>query len=140
VRAAELRVKNAKSAQDRVQGLIDRGAASRMEMGAADREVNDAEVELAEAVASQHATETQAKNTIMRAPLDGVVSQRVHNPGDMVGSADTDAILRILDRKQVQVTATVAVTDAKRFAVGASARAVGEGKAAPEFLRVTARL
>jgi RND family efflux transporter MFP subunit len=139
VRAAELRVKNAKAAQDRVQGLIDRGAASRMEMGAADREVNDAEVELAEAVASQHATETQAKNTIMRAPLDGVVSQRVHNPGDMVGSADTDAILRILDRKQVQVTATVAVTDAKRFAVGASARAVGEGKAAPEFLRVTAR-
>ncbi len=139
VRAAELRVKNAKGAQDRVHGLIDRGAASRMEVDAADREVDEAQTELAEARASQSATDAQAQNTIMRAPIDGVVSQRLHNPGDTVGTSDIDVILKILDTKQVQVTATVAAADAKRFAVGASAHAMAEGASTPELLRVMAR-
>jgi membrane fusion protein (multidrug efflux system) len=139
VRAAELRVKNATGARDRVHGLIDRGAASRMEVDAADREVDEAQTELADAKATQRATDAQGQNTIMRAPFDGVVSQRLHHPGDTVGTSETDVILKILDTKQVQVTATVAGTDAKRFAVGASAHAVAEGMAAPELLRVMAR-
>jgi membrane fusion protein (multidrug efflux system) len=139
VRAAELRVRNAKDAQDRIQGLIGRGAASRMEMELADREVNDAETDLAEARASQTATDAQGKNSLLRAPFDGIVSQRLHNPGDSAGNADTDAILRILDPKQVQVTAAVAIADARRFTIGASARAMAEGKPEPQLLRVTAR-
>jgi membrane fusion protein (multidrug efflux system) len=139
VRAAELRVKNAKGAQDRVHGLIDRGAASRMEVDAADREVDDAETELAQARATQSATDAQGQNTLIRAPFDGVVSQRLHNPGDTVGTSEIDVILKILDTKQVQVTATVAAADARRFAVGASAHAMAEGALAPELLRVMAR-
>lgn len=139
VRAAEMRVKNAKAAQGRVHGLIDRGAASRMEVDEADREVNDAETELAQARASQSATEALGQNTSLRAPFNGIVSQRLHNPGDTVGFADNDAILRILDPRQVQVTATVAIADAKRFAVGASARAMAEGRSTPDLLRVTTR-
>jgi RND family efflux transporter MFP subunit len=139
VRAAELRVKNARGAQDRVHGLIDRGAASRMEVDAADREVDEAQTELAEAKATQSATDAQAQNSIMRAPIDGVVSQRVHNPGDMVGTSGIDVILKILDTKQVQVTATVAAADAKRFTVGATAHAMAEGASTPELLRVIAR-
>jgi membrane fusion protein (multidrug efflux system) len=139
VRAAELRVKNAKGIQDRIHGLIDRGAASRMEVDAADREVEEAETELAQARATQSATEAQGQNTIIRAPFDGVVSQRLHNPGDTVGTSEIDVILKILDTKQVQVTATVAAADAKRFVVGAPAHAMAEGASAPEFLRVMAR-
>jgi RND family efflux transporter MFP subunit len=139
VRAAEQRVKNAKSAQDRVHGLIDRGAASRMEVDTADREVDEAETELAQARATQSATDAQGQNTALRAPFDGVVSQRLHNPGDTVGTSEIDVILKILDTKQVQVTATVAVADAKRFAIGATAHAMAEGASAPELLRVMAR-
>jgi membrane fusion protein (multidrug efflux system) len=139
VRAAELRVKNAKGIQDRVHGLIDRGAASRMEADAADREVDEAEIELAAARATQSATDTQGQNTMMRAPFEGVVSQRLHQPGDTVGTSEIDAILKILDTKQVQVTATVAASDVKRFVVGASAHAMAEGAPTPELLRVMAR-
>lgn len=139
VRTAELRVKNATDAQDRVHGLIDRGAASRMEVDAADREVDEAQTELADAKATQRATDAQGQNTMMRAPFDGVVSQRLHHPGDTVGTSEIDVIMKILDTKQVQVTATVAGIDAKRFAVGASAHAVAEGTATPELLRVMAR-
>jgi len=139
VRAAELRVKNAKGAQDRVHGLIDRGAASRMEVETADREVDEAETELAQARATQSATDSQGQNTIIRAPFDGVVSERLHNPGDTVGTSEIDVIMKILDPKQVQVTATVAAADAKRFVVGASAHAVSENASTPEFLRVMVR-
>jgi membrane fusion protein (multidrug efflux system) len=139
VRAAELRVKNAKGVQDRLHGLIDRGAASRMEVDAADREVDEAETELAQARATQSATDAQGQNAVIRAPFDGVVSQRLHSPGDTVGTSEIDTILKVLDTKQVQVTATVAVPDAKRFAVGAFAHAMAEGAPAPELLRVMAR-
>lgn len=139
MRAAEARVKNAKTLQGRVHDLLDRGAASRMEADTADREADEADAELAAARASQTATETHGRNTSLHAPFNGVVSQRLHNPGDMVGAADDDPILRILDPKQVQVTATVAIADAKRFSFGASARVVAEGRATEELLRVTGR-
>ena len=139
LRAAELRAKNAKTVQERVHALIDRGAASRMEGDAADREASEAEAELAAARASQTATEAQGKDTSLHAPFNGVVSERLHNPGDTVSAGDDNPILRILDPKQVQVTATVALADAKRVAFGASARVVAEGRATQELLRVVAR-
>jgi multidrug efflux system membrane fusion protein len=139
VRAAELRMKNAKTVQERVRGLIERGAASRMEGDAADREVTEADAELAEARAAQSAAEAQGKTTSIRAPFNGVVSQRLHNPGDTVGNADNDVIIRVIDPKQVQVTATIALSDAKRFAVGATARVVAEGKGTTELTRVASR-
>ena len=46
-------------------------------------------------------------------------------------------ILRLIDPKQVQVTATVPLADAARFAVGASARA--SAAASPELMRVATR-
>jgi RND family efflux transporter MFP subunit len=139
VRAAELRAKNAKTMQDRLHALLERGAASRMEVDAADRDASEADAELAQARAGQSATEAQGRNTTLLAPLNGVVSGRLHNPGDTVGVRDNDPILRILDPKQVQVTATVAIADAKRFALGAQARVVAEGRATTELLRVATR-
>lgn len=139
VHAAELRAKNTKTVQERLHGLMERGAASRMEVEAADRDANEAETELAQARAAQSTTEAQGRNTTLLSPFNGIVSGRLHNPGDTVGVGETDAILRILDPKQVQVTANVAIADAKRFASGAQARIVAEGRGTTELLRVTIR-
>ena len=126
VKAAELRVQQARLLQSRMKALVAQGAASRTELEDAERELSAAEGELVTAKAAAAVTESQSQNTTIRAPFDGIVSERLHNPGDPVRPDDTDPILRLIDPKQVQVTATVPVSDAARFTVGATARAVAE--------------
>ena len=129
VKAAELRVQQARLAQSRIKTLVEKGAASRSEMEDAERELASAEGELITVKASVSVTESQSQNTTIRAPFDGTVTERLHNPSDPVRAEDTDPILRLIDPKQVQVTATVPVADASRFTVGTSARATAEGPA-----------
>jgi RND family efflux transporter MFP subunit len=151
LKGAELRVQQARLAQGRIQALIARGAASRAELDEAERELAAAEGDLMTAKAALASTETLFQNTTIRAPFDGTVTERLHNPGDSVRADETDAILRIIDPKQVHVVATVAVADGARFVIGASGRAVAErarsrGELAvtrpsgePELLRVVSR-
>lgn len=149
VKAADLRVKQALLAQDRIRTLVAKGAASRSEMDDADRELAAAEGELLIAKSALSAAEGQGRNTTIRAPFDGTVAERLHNPGDIVRAEDTDPILRLIDPKQVQVMVTVPVADTARFVVGATARAIAEGPPSrgalrrgfgqPELLRVATR-
>lgn len=151
MKAAELRVKRALVAQGRIKMLIGKGAASRSELDQADRELTAAEAELIIAKDALSAVERQGRNTIIRAPFDGIVTERLHNAGDSVRADDSDPILRLIDPKQVQVSVTVPVEDAARFVVGATARAVaessssrgepapGRGFGQPESLRVATR-
>jgi RND family efflux transporter MFP subunit len=139
LKGADLHLQSARLMQARVHSLFERGAASQKEADDADQEVTDAETEVTLARAGQAATDALAQKTTIRAPFDGSVSERLHNPGDVVGSAATDGILRVVDQRQIEVTATVALADAKRFTIGASARAVAEGQAAPNALRVMSR-
>jgi RND family efflux transporter MFP subunit len=135
---AEIRLQAAKLAQARVHPLIDRGAASQKEADDADRDVSDAEAELSQARASQSATEALGQHAAIRAPFDGVVAERLHDAGDMVGALANDPVLRIVDPRQVEVVATVAIADVARFAIGASGRVIAEGQA-PQVVRVTSR-
>lgn len=139
VKTAELRQQQAKLAQSRIRALVEKGAASRSELDSADRELAEADAELVAAQAAFSLTQSEGRNTVVRAPFDGVVAERFHEPGDAVRADPSDPILRLMDPKQVQVTATVAVADAARFSVGASGRAVAAEKTAPELMRVTAR-
>jgi membrane fusion protein (multidrug efflux system) len=139
LKSADLRLRQARLMRDRVQGLIARGAASQRELDDAEREVTMAEGELAIATSAMRASESAGQNNTVRAPFTGTVAERLKNPGDSVGPNDKDPIMRLVDPTQVQVTATVALPDITRFVVGAGARAVAEGKAAPELLHVVSR-
>ena len=139
VKAADLRVKQAQLAQGRIRMLVDKGAASRAELDDADRELAMAEGELAVAKAALSVVQAQGGNTTIRAPFDGTVTERLHNPGDNVRADENDPILRLIDPKQVQVMATLPVADTARFVVGATARAVAEGQSQPDLLRVATR-
>src|SRR4029453_14781888 len=123
---------------------VDKGAASRRELDDASREVEAAEAELAMAKANLGAVEAQGSNAIMRAPFDGTVTERLHNPGDAVRADESDPILRIIDPKQVQVRLTLPGAATTRFVIGATARAVAEDPAThaatqPALLRVATR-
>jgi RND family efflux transporter MFP subunit len=150
MKAADLRVKQAVLAQGRIRMLVDKGAASRAELEDADREVAAAEGESAIAKAALAAAQAQGGNTAIRAPFDGTVTERLHNPGDSVRADESDPILRLVDPKQVQVMTTLPVAATTRFVVGATARAIAEGLpsremalrrgvAQPELLRVATR-
>ena len=139
VKAADLRVKQAQLAQGRIRILVDKGAASRAELDDADRELAVAEGELATAQAALSMVKAQEGHTVIRAPFDGTVTERLHDPGDNVRADDTDPILRLVDPKQVQVMVTVPAADTARFAVGATARTIAEGQRQPDLLRVATR-
>jgi len=106
VKAADLRVKQAQLVQGRIRMLVEKGAASRAELDNSDRELAVAEGELAAAKAALGVVLAQSGNTIIRAPFDGTVTERLHNPGDNVRADESDPILRLIDPKQVQVMAT----------------------------------
>ena len=139
MKAADLRVQQAQLAQDRIRMLIDKGAASRAELEDADRELAIAEGESAVAKAALSAVQAQGGNTTIRAPFDGTVTERLHNPGDNVRADDSDPILRLIDPKQVQVMLTLPVADTTRFVIGATARAIAEGQSKQDLLRVATR-
>jgi RND family efflux transporter MFP subunit len=139
VKAADLRVKQAQLAQGRIRMLVDKGAASRAEFDDADRALAVAEGELAAAKAALSVVQAQGGNTTIRAPFDGTVTERLHNPGYNVRADETDPILRLIDPKQVQVMATLPVADTARFVLGATARATAEGRSQPDLLRVATR-
>jgi RND family efflux transporter MFP subunit len=139
VKAADLRVKRAQLVQGRVRMLVDKGAASRAELDDADRELAVAEGELATAKAALSMVQAQGGNTTIRAPFDGTVAERLHNPGDHVRAGESDPILRLIDPKQVQVMATLPIADTMRFVVGATARAIAQGQSQPDLLRVATR-
>lgn len=139
VRAADLRLRQAQLARERIQDLVSKGAASRSELDDADREVVTAEAELAVAKAAHGSVEAQGGSTIIRAPFNGTVTERLHNPGDTVRAEDSDPILRLIDPRQVQVMATMPVAETTRFVIGTTARAIAEGQTQPDMLRVATR-
>jgi RND family efflux transporter MFP subunit len=139
MKAAEMQLQQTRLHQSRVKGLLSRGAASQSEMEEADRAAAAAEADLLVARSAQRITEAELLNTTVQSPFNGIISERLHNPGDLVRADDTDPILRVIDPKQVQVTATVSAEDVARFNVGTTARAVAADKTSAELLRVVTR-
>ena len=139
VKTADLRVKQAQLAQSRIRTLVAQGAASRSELDNADRELEAAQADLAIAQAAVTAAQAQSGNTIIRAPFDGIVAERLRNPGDSVRPDDDQPIMRLLDPKQVQVSVTLQVADASRFVVGATARVIAEGQGQTTLAHVATR-
>ena len=118
---AEARVTSAKAAQTRASDLFERGVASRKEVEEATREIADAEADLASARAAAAAADVVAERSVVHATFDGVVARRMHNPGDLVEAAASDAVLRVIDPRRLEVTAAIPLADAPRVRIGARA-------------------
>jgi RND family efflux transporter MFP subunit len=119
---AQARLASARAGLTRANDLFARGVAARKEVEAATREVADAEADLAGAQAQAVAAERVEARSVVRATFDGIVARRSHNPGDLVEAAASDAVLRVIDPRRLEVTAAVPISDAPRVRVGATAR------------------
>jgi RND family efflux transporter MFP subunit len=137
---AQARLANARTALTRANDLFNRGVAARKEAEEAGREVADAEADVASAQAGAIAADAVASRSVVHATFDGVVASRSHNPGDLVEAAASDAVLRVIDPKRLEVQAAVPIDLASNVKVGAMARLVDlRNGSAPATLKVISR-
>jgi cobalt-zinc-cadmium efflux system membrane fusion protein len=122
---AQALAENAKIAQARMRDFVERGLVARQEIDRADRDLADAQAAVARAQAALGAAEAAAARAIVRAPFAGIVANRFKNPGDVASTTDT--VLRLVDPRRMEVTATVPSADAPRVVPGASARLMSGG-------------
>ena len=108
-------LENTRIAQARARDLAGRGFISRREMEDADREVVEAQGAVARAESARTAAEAAAARAIVRAPFNGIVATRLHNPGDVITGAATDPVLRVIDPRSLEITAAVPAADAARW-------------------------
>jgi RND family efflux transporter MFP subunit len=139
VASAEARLKNARVADERSRGLFQRGVAARKELEDADRELADAEAALSAAKTALTAAIALADRAVVRAPFDGVVAARGHNPGDLVDPAAADPIVRLVDPDRLQIEAAVPLAQLAQVAVGSTAVVSGPAGFPPERARVLTR-
>jgi RND family efflux transporter MFP subunit len=140
VTGAQAAIDNARAAQTRARELFERGVAARKEVEDADRVRAEAEAALSQARASLGAAQTLAGRSIVRATFDGIVSKRLHNPGDVVEAASSDPVLRVIDPRRLEIVAAVPLADASRVEIGASARLASAPASSPDVrLKVVSR-
>jgi RND family efflux transporter MFP subunit len=126
---ARSRLTLARASFDRVQGLFERGIAARKEVEDARRELADAEAGVGEAQSALAAAGRLAGREVVRAPFDGVIAERTHNPGDLV-EPGPDPLLRLLDPSRFQVETALPVDQLTLIPVGSPARILGPNGAA----------
>jgi len=135
---AQAQLETARQNEARLSGLFQRGIAARKEVEDAHRDLVQAEASVAEARSATAAASRLAGREVVRAPFDGVVAARSHQPGDLVESGGAEPILRVIDPARLQVEAAVPAADLGRVAAGNPARVSG-GSFPAEQARVIAR-
>jgi RND family efflux transporter MFP subunit len=139
IEQAMARLENAKAAGDRLEGLFQRGVAARKEVEDAQRELRDANAAVLQAQSAATAAQALASRTTVRAPFDGVVARRWHNPGDLVQAGSGDPILRLIDPSRLEITAAAPVGVLASITVNAPARIMNPAGGEPIEAVVIAR-
>ncbi|MEP6914840.1 MAG: efflux RND transporter periplasmic adaptor subunit [Acidobacteriota bacterium] len=136
---AVARVENAKAAAERVDGLFQRGVAARKEVEDGQRELRDATGALQQAQSAASAAQALAGRTTVRAPFDGVIARRWHNPDDLVAAGSGDPILRVINPSRLEIIAAAPLGVLARITVNAPARIINPGGGGPIAAVVIAR-
>ena len=116
VRTAEGALKNAERNAERASRLAKAGALPERDLETAVWNQTNAEGALADAQARLASAEKQLGYTEMRAPIDGVVSEREVTAGDVVQVGT--AMFTIVDLRTLRLEATVPVEDLGRLRQG----------------------
>lgn len=124
---AQARVDNAQASVTRLSTLVEHGVAAQKELEDARRELAEATAARSQAQGALQSATLLESRTVVRARFPGVVAKRAHNPGDMVEASASDVILRIVDPTRLQVVAALAVADVRRVDVGKAARILVPG-------------
>jgi RND family efflux transporter MFP subunit len=106
--AAEVGVNRARREMDRTVKLKEAGLATPQSLDDAKTASEAAEAQLAAAKAQKEMAETKLAKTVIRSPLEGVVSSRTVNPGDYIENMGSPKpMFRIVDNRRLELTVTV---------------------------------
>jgi RND family efflux transporter MFP subunit len=132
--AAGAQVEIARRQYDNNRALVDQGFISRTALDTSQSQLAAAQASHKAALAAVDLARKSLEDSVLRSPIDGVVSQRLAQPGERVG---VDArILEIVDPRRLELEATLAAGDSLRVRVGQDATLMIEGAAGPHPGRV----
>jgi RND family efflux transporter MFP subunit len=116
------------------KSLVDQGFISKTALDTSWHNLVAAEANHKATLAAVDMARKSLEDTYLRAPISGVVAQRVAQPGERVG---VDArVLEIVDLSRLEIEATLSSADSMEVRVGQSATLRVEGSAKPVAAKV----
>src|ERR687892_2589586 len=103
---------------ERTETLVNAGALAARDLDVARSNVTSAEAQVADAKSRLASAERQLGDTVLRAPIDGIVSRRAVNAGDVV-SVGTE-LFTIIDPSSMRLEASVPSDDLSRLRIGSA--------------------
>lgn len=138
VTQAQVAVDQANREMQRSTTLLAAGAIAARDKEAAERALIGAQAQLADAKARVSMAEKNARNTIIRAPFSGIVSERNVSAGDVVSPGT--ALFTIVDPASLQLEASVPADAIGSIRVGSPVRFSVNGYPDKEFLGKITRI
>lgn len=134
VDAAMAQVEVAQKQFDNNKALVDQGFISKTALDTSLSNLNGAKASHLAAMAALDVARKSVDDTTLKAPLPGLIAQRLAQPGERVG---LDArIVEIVDLSQLEIEAAIPPADAAAVRIGQSARLTLEGSSAIVQARV----
>ncbi len=132
--AARTQVEIAQRQYDNNKALVDQGFISRTALETSQSSLAGAQATHKAALAAVDVARKTLDDTVLRAPIAGLVSQRLAQPGERLG---VDArVVEVVDPTRLELEASVGAAESVQVRVGQVARVSIEGLAAPVEARV----
>ena len=132
--AARAQIDIAQRAWDNNKALMDQGFISKSALDTSMNNLSAAQATHKAALAAEEVARKSLDDTVLRAPISGVIAQRLAQPGERVA---VDAkIVEIVDLSRLELEATLSASDSVAVRVGQSAVLKVEGNDRPIAARV----
>jgi RND family efflux transporter MFP subunit len=132
--AAKAQIDIAERQYNNNQALVDQGFISRSALDTSANNLAGARSTHKAALAAVDVARKAVEDTVLRAPISGVVAQRLAQPGERV--AVDGRVIEIVDLGRLELEATLAASDSVQVRVGQEATLQVEGSPPPIAARV----
>lgn len=132
--AAKAQVDIAKRSFDNNSSLVDKGFISKTALESSLATLTGAEASYRAAQAGADVANKSLDDTVLRAPIAGLVAQRLAQPGERV--AIDARIVEIVDLSRLELEASLSATDSLGVQVGQTAQLTVEGASKPMTAKV----
>lgn len=132
--AAKAQVDIAQRSYDNNRSLVEQGFISRWALDSSSASLASAQANFRAAQAGVDVIGNQLKDTVLRAPITGMVSQRLAQNGERIGV--DGRVLELLDISRLELEANLAAADSSKIRLGQSAQLHVEGASTSLSARV----
>lgn len=132
--AAKAQIDIARRQYENNKALVEQGFISRSALDTSASSLSGAQATHQAALAAVDVARKSVDDTVLRAPISGVVSQRLAQPGERI-SVDA-RVIEIVDLARLELEATLSAADSVDVRVGQEATLQVEGSARPVAARV----